>query len=586
MDCQGKVTVHRNMPPHIFLELPRRHIRLLDLQAGEAGSPFHGSFRQTCIDDAPAYEALSYTWGPSMTSSVFQCDGSVIPLTANLELALSRLRLLDNTRVLWVDQICINQHDTIERGQQVSLMGEIYRNAEFVDIWLGEEDEDTKFAVAAIPNLLRCFANLEERDETGDEAPNVIGTLGILALRSRGWDAFRDIFQRPYFRRMWIVQEVVLGANCRVYCGSHIMQWNDMAKAALCLKTDSSRHVEAHRVVQMIRVLKRKLASAVDRPLLNLLSQTYNLQCTDPRDKLYGILGLSSDIHEGELVPDYGRSCQEIYIEVAKLCIHKYHSLAVLCCVRNPKGLSGLPSWVPDWNTIPATGEILGFRSSEKYSAAGTTIPSFKFSADGLILNTSGKSVDIIHRLGSIMMEETDQLSLEQVLHEWEVHARTASPYHTGEIYPAIFWRVLIADSQTRGNDSDKARQQLYESYDNLRTRNRLMANPLTQNDPWEPIAEMSIVNARTLEFEALFRAASSGRRLAITERGLLGLVASDAQVGDHICIFQSAQVPFVLRPRPNCDLYSLVGECYLQGWMDGSCFENFAGPSEEFAIS
>jgi hypothetical protein len=465
-------------------------------------------------------------------------------------------------------------------------VGEIYRNAEFVDIWLGEEDEDTKFAVAAIPNLLRCFAKLEERDEAGDETPNVIGTLGIVALRSRGWDAFRDIFQRPYFRRMWIVQEVVLGSNCRVYCGSHIMQWNDMARAVFCLKTDSSHHVEAHRVVQMIRILKRKLASAIDRPLLDILRQSHSLQCTDPRDKLYGILGLPSDIHEGELVPDYGRSCQEVYIEVAKLCIQKYHSLAVLCCMRKPKSLSGLPFWVPDWNTISATGEILGFRPSEKYSAAGTTIPSFKFSADDLILNTSGKSVDIIQRLGSAMTEGIDQLGLEQVLHEWEVHARTASPYHIGEIYPAIFLRVLIADGQTRGNDSDQARQQLYKSYDNLRTRNRLMANLATRNDPWEPIAEMSIVNARALEFEAMFRAVSSGRRFAITERGLLGLVVSDAQVGDRICVFQGAQVPFVLRQRPNCELYNLVGECYFQGWMDGSCFENFAGPSEEFAIS
>jgi hypothetical protein len=465
-------------------------------------------------------------------------------------------------------------------------MGEIYKKAEFVDVWLGEEDEDTKFAVAFIPMLLRCFTNLEEGDETGDEAPNVIGTLGVLTIRSRSWDAFRDIFQRPYFRRMWIVQEVVLGSNCRVYCGSHIMQWNDLAKTALCMKTDSSHHVEAHRVVQMVRILKRKLASAIDRPLLDILRQTYNLQCTDPRDKLYGILSLSSDIREGELVPDYGRSCQEVYIEVAKLCIHKYHSLAVLCCVRNPKNLSGLPSWVPDWNTISATGEILGFRSSEQYSAAGTTIPSFKFSSDGLILSTSGKSVDIIQSLGSIMMEGIYQLGLEQVLHEWEVYARTASPYHTGEIYPATFWRTLIADGQTRGNDSDQARQQLYESYDNLRTRNRLIANPTTQNNPWEPIAEMSIVNAQALEFETMFRAVGSGRRFAITERGLLGLVASDAQVGDCICIFQGVQVPFVLRQRPNSDLYNLVGECYLQGWMDGSCFESFVGPSEEFAMS
>lgn len=76
-----------------------------------------------------------------------------------------------------------------------------------MSIWLGEEDEGTQPAVDCVPLPLRCFGTLEESDETEDEIPNVIGTIGILVIRSRSWDAFMDIFRRPYFRRTWIGQE-------------------------------------------------------------------------------------------------------------------------------------------------------------------------------------------------------------------------------------------------------------------------------------------------------------------------------------------------------------------------------------------
>jgi hypothetical protein len=122
----------------IYQKLAKRHIRLLHLQSGKASDPLHGQLRHVCIDntDTLAYEALSYTWGTPGAAPILRCEGSDVglPLTANLTVALSRLRFLDRGRVLWVDQICINQDDLVKRAQQVSLTGKIYRGAEFVDI--------------------------------------------------------------------------------------------------------------------------------------------------------------------------------------------------------------------------------------------------------------------------------------------------------------------------------------------------------------------------------------------------------------------------------------------------------------------
>jgi len=569
----------------VFYNLRPRHIRLLDLQPGVPGVPFQGKLREVSLDNEIAYEALSYTWGSPEQSSALHCNDSTIPLTLNLQLALSRLRLVDKTRTLWIDQICINQNDMVERGQQVSLMGDIYRKSEVVIIWIGEEEEETPLATGAIRHLMRCFTDSDGMAMSETEVPNVIQHVGLLFVRSNSWVALRNMFERPYFRRMWIVQEAALGTRCLVYCGSHIMVWDDLAKAALCLEFDEEREVEAHRVVQIIRRL-RGSTYTTDRRLLDLLSQTYNLQCTNPRDKVYGILGLASDIDVGDLNPDYSLTCQEVYISVTKYCIQKYQSLAVLSCVRNPKTLSGLPSWVPDWNAVSKVSQCIGFRASEKYSAAGTAEPRYRFSPDGLVLYTWGRSMDTVKSLGAIMLgTKEDYYFRDLVRQEWEALARTVSPYHTGELYPTILWRTLIADGQTRGRDSDKVRQNLFQASQYLTMRNRQLEDAKKYPDPGDPPEEMSIVNSRQMEFSALYDAASCGRRVAITDQKSICLVPAETQVGDHLCIFSGVQVPFVLRQEPQSERYRLVGECYVQGWMDGMLFRGSTSPIVEFVI-
>ncbi|KUJ20755.1 HET-domain-containing protein, partial [Mollisia scopiformis] len=123
-----------------YNKLAERCIRLLDLYPGELNSPFRGRLRPTGLDIPEFYEALSYTWGSPETAAFLHCESGSLPLTLNLVQALLRLRRTDTIRTLWIDQICINQDDEIERGQQVGLMGGIYRGASIVDIWLGEED--------------------------------------------------------------------------------------------------------------------------------------------------------------------------------------------------------------------------------------------------------------------------------------------------------------------------------------------------------------------------------------------------------------------------------------------------------------
>jgi hypothetical protein len=574
----------------IYNKLADRSIRLLDLYPGEPNSPLQGSLRTAILDPPEFYEALSYTWGAPETAAFLHVETGSVPLTLNLVQALLRLRRKDTIRTIWIDQICINQNDIEERGQQVSLMGDIYRGASMVDIWLGEEDSDTSEGMLYIPHLLKSFTHSEERDETGDEVPHVLEVLGLLTIKSPRWIALRSLFERPYFRRMWIVQEVALGKKCVVYCGSHSVPWNNLAKAALCLEDDADHQADAHRVVRMIGGLKRMNVTGYSghRPLMNLIHQSFNLLCTNPRDKIYGVLGLASDIMPEQFSPDYSLSVQDVYLATTIFCMRRYKSLEVLCQVRHPKLLPGMPSWVPDWTVMSAPRESLASKFGERYFAGGKEGPVLvlRLSDDKRTLYANGKLVDKIQQVGSVMLDlAQDVENKNRVLSEWRQYARKASPYFTGETYPTIFWRTLLADGDTRGKSSDNTRQQLYEAHQNLIDRNTGTFDGLPTSKPWEQVAEMSIVNSRSLEFERLMNAACLGRRIAITEQGFLGLVPSEAQLGDELVILETVRVPLVFRRVEFTTDHSSVGECYLQGGMDGALYNGSSGEDLQFSI-
>ena len=120
----------------------QRSLRLIALQLGSNPAPVAVSLKEGCIDDDLSYEAVSYTWatedGNDERTNMILCDGAYIRVTLKGEAVLRRFRDSAAERILWVDAICINQEDTIERGQQVQLMGIIYSKASQVLIWLGE----------------------------------------------------------------------------------------------------------------------------------------------------------------------------------------------------------------------------------------------------------------------------------------------------------------------------------------------------------------------------------------------------------------------------------------------------------------
>lgn len=127
-------------PPFEYSPLQEpRQIRLLRLYPGLSDDPLSCELEHVSLDDGPSYEAISYVWGDPTFSHSLHCGTGHVAVTRSLDVVLRRIRLEDNIRTVWIDGVCINQTDTRERGHQVGLMGEIYRMAQRVVIWLGED---------------------------------------------------------------------------------------------------------------------------------------------------------------------------------------------------------------------------------------------------------------------------------------------------------------------------------------------------------------------------------------------------------------------------------------------------------------
>ena len=578
------------MAAYQYQQLKEREIRLLILSAGEYNSDLIGMIRHVSIDNPPEYEALSYTWGDSGGTrySVF-CDKGRLQVTSNLNLALLRLRnhAPGITRTLWIDQLCINQANIDERNQQVSLMGEIYRKARQVDVWLGEEDDETAMGLSLLPKLLAAFREISgDGDDLDDEVPDLYTRFGLPFIRSAQWTAFAQLFARPYFRRMWVVQEVALGSSVIVYCGSHSVNWDDLAKSGLCLLTDfTDRPIEAHRVIQMVRAYRKRKIDPNESELIDFLFTSYNLQCFDPRDKIYGMLGLVTDDLDKTLIkPDYSLSVHEVYASFTRSMMVRGSSLAILCNVLHPKCLEGLPSWVPDWTAPTAVRQSFGSRTPKhQNTAVACKNDNIRFSADGPEVYLQGTVIGTIRALGSIMPES----SPEKVLSEWKELARSVLPYHpTGEDFPTVFWRTLIASDAKNDARSSSVVQNRYESWNNLADLKIAQVHSEHEIPSWQPIEPINTVSWKAQEFERMVEDASFSRRIYATNSGFLGLAPAGAREGDQLCVLYGGPVPFILRQTfPTTIKYTLVGECFALGLMNSEGLDARRFPTQRFEL-
>jgi hypothetical protein len=308
---------------HTPFDLERPGIRLLRLLKGE-DSLIECELFQAWHDgddtDYIPYEALSYTWGGMEMAASVRIATQTHGVTENLYLALQHLRYRDEDRILWVDAICIDQSNSKERGHQVNQMRTIYTRADRVLIWLGPASDDAYVLLDSLKRLeQRSKRNWSLEDKRWPETwqslqPGVQDEYGKLLLdrQLRQRAGLASLLQRPWFRRVWILQEIANANRATICCGTKSVSARVFAIAPKLVNLYPEPHVQA--VLDIMPGWSRENSWwSSKRDLRALLFMFRSSEAGDPRDKIYALLGMSSDCTGGAgMCADYTKDLSEV----------------------------------------------------------------------------------------------------------------------------------------------------------------------------------------------------------------------------------------------------------------------------------
>ncbi|WZH47160.1 heterokaryon incompatibility protein-domain-containing protein [Fusarium acuminatum] len=458
----------------VKLQTASTEIRLLDLypsqdevlqnevntaEASDRQSRLVCRLYTTKIEKPACYTALSYVWGEGKKSRSIRVtnlssdDGEAsIPITESLNTALLSLRHADKTTTLWIDQICINQADNDEKGDQVAMMGSIYSAANQVLVWLGPAENGSDQLMDAWQDIgqgardfgLEGYMTSQRYYVISammrNETPTDEATVQFQDLLARTVDVFAPLiksmvlkawFGRPYFSRAWIVQEFCLCADTVFVCGTKTVTV-ELVKLAVTMiqmvignmpRGDYTKlqppEMPLERLGELSEEPTTRLFACRSRHqrhaddelhmLLRRLFVDHDTRATEHRDRIFALLGLAADVQKLGIQPDYSSSegsTERILTQTARAMIEKTGRVDILCYSQFPKvpELAKLPSWVPDWrsNLRPSFDTINERSDNHLFAASGQgsrveTVQSLDQNAN--ILGLRGYIVDAIEKV-------------------------------------------------------------------------------------------------------------------------------------------------------------------------------------------
>ncbi|KAH8647728.1 heterokaryon incompatibility protein-domain-containing protein [Xylariales sp. PMI_506] len=474
-------------PYFSYAPLPQGWIRLLQVHdisddprftPEELYEDIHVTLHTYPLSSCPDYTALSYTWGdpsplPDPAYRVFstepRCfpvlhhngsDGDDHPLllrgTRNLRDALRRLRQTQQIRkssrappklvsdldrsygetwrggLYWIDALCIDQDDLMERSAQVAIMGDIYRKAQVCIVWLGEKDDYAMVALQVAVNLIENPETTKElgmfQDRKVKNWPRALDfcSRAMHKLSNEEHIALAAFTSRLWFSRIWVLQEAILAQRGVILCGSFSMTFDGLldlgtfmmlsnmrqvytkavtpaieGKLGLRIAGSPGSYTETYQTLAMISSSHNLVRQGKLPDFLGVVSMAGKSESSDPRDRIYSVLGITAEFQSdsGPLIrPDYSLPVQTVYVHATALVAGSRNDLQFLTLTheRKSKIAPGLPSWCPDYD--PNTAPLLpGGSASFGYSTAHLwdSEPAIEIT-DYRLLTVSGFCYDVI----------------------------------------------------------------------------------------------------------------------------------------------------------------------------------------------
>jgi Heterokaryon incompatibility protein (HET) len=620
-------------------------------------------------------------------------------VTRGLCSALRRLRKASQERVVWIDQLCINQTDDEEKSLQVKLMAIIYKSAMQVFIWLGDDEETVENGFMgksltieeaqtqrdpSCPDLQwDSVSSVRMKVQSRTELSNwerILAAIDFIYLNASNrhghetpyfytediskqnhvFPGLRQglglLINRAWWYRVWVVQETVLAPRAMIILGSLAIPWKTFEIAArnyfahvkyCCRNTSGSLpHSESNEVLRLFGYIMSIATTRAfnSRPpgenLMHLLWQYRTRQATDDRDKVFAMLGLVRNWAGGHpMVPNYSLSTIEVYCQVVKE--HRKSTSTLHSLVNFRPGRPEFPTWLPDWaanesspnwsHTTYVPSFVEHFRAWNWYTNAQIH-ENRLFSVDGIFVDT----VCAVGEVNALL----DWSETAKIIQQWRDMAHLDEEpereYLHGETREEAFSRTVIGDMFCYNTTLDLRRRLLggwrsfefwtaifeaIRAYCNtiiniLPFRNAASAINITnkyrraRKEDWQTFpswwSRMKIIEPDRCDWVDPETDPSFGytltvplrctnKRYFLTSEGYMGIGPARTSIGDKVFVLKGGFVPFLLRTAGSREVYGLcletlyfqcftmVGDCYCHGIMDGEALQRW--PERESII-
>ena len=545
--------------------LGKNEIRVIEIAAGSGNDIIRCELLTVQRKSAESFKALSYAWEDVTPTDFILVDGKKFWLHKNLFEALHAIRKETEKVRLWTDRICINQDNIPEKNSQVEHMGRTYSSAEEVLIWLGHParpESDLEYLVHVVNHH-----SILTDEEWVERFPS-----------------FMDVLSREWFKRLWIMQEAALARKATLLFGSQQcdlsialqfvrIDWFAVEFVTQLFFIDSTPDILDLALANLrnLSIFRDIVSSKSFFTIGRLMYYCRRQQCSDPRDRVFGITGIADHLDIKHMKVDYNLSLKDTFLRARLYALLSDPQELVLSDIE-PSQL-GLPSWAPDLTQPPDASMFhLGlYRTGGTDERFKLNVESFSHNFKWLTLR--GYTFATVN--ATYKAKEADCWTDEDFVRvELHLVAKSGdSPYGDYNARLAAFWRTLVANRYDAGSadasqpptdwpcDDNGA---VYEVYCDRAAPLTKAKTPSERNQARWAFAKDFIYNSST---------ASNYRNLFITHSKHFGMGPKRTDAGDQIVVVPGLRLPIVIRPRLY-GTHEFLGPAYVHGIMKGEFIE------------
>jgi hypothetical protein len=350
---------------YVYSPLAEDHFRVVEITSLE---PTISVLLVDYPDDSPPdYYALSYAWGLESNTEQILCNGKILRVTPHLHEGLRSVCVISASTRLWIDAICINQTSDKEKSTQVAKMHHIYRKAQSVYVWLGKEEDGSDEAMDAIKNL---------KIPGQPQLSKVEFLLKLLKIKTESPKLFDDslfdplaaLSRRPWFQRLWVVQEYYYGKSVQFFCGCKQVDGvkfiealqnltiNSFGSAELPRTADEDALFSGFLALRDLEKIKESQSSGREgTSFFDFVVLGRERLAKEPVDHIYAVFGMAGnfdEVYQKEIPIDYSEEARakywRLYSIFGKIALLQEPKLRLLSIVSSEERPDELPSWCPN----------------------------------------------------------------------------------------------------------------------------------------------------------------------------------------------------------------------------------------------